>query len=96
MLSPKLYVALSENGVNIIRSKLPTIFHYACLEFLRWKTTIANNHCLVKLSILKYLNIRGPKTLVLGGKDNFYNSHLNKRKTCLDYHNIAVIHLTYK
>lgn len=91
MLSPKLYVALSENGVNIIRSKLPTIFHYACLEFLRWKTTIANNHCLVKLSILKYLNIRGPKTLVLGGKENFY-----KRKICLDYHNITVIHLTYK
>lgn len=61
-MSHKLYVSHSENGVNIMRSKLPTIFHYAYLEFLRLKTTIANNHCLVKLSILKYLNLLGPKT----------------------------------
>lgn len=49
-----------------------------CLESLRWKTTIANNHCLVKLSILKKKmclvqkhKLDFTKTMFLGGKENF-------------------------
>lgn len=60
MLKPQLYVGLQENGVNIMRSKLPAIFHYHCLESLR--STFANNHFLVKISILTYSNVLGPKT----------------------------------
>lgn len=76
--------------------KLLNIFYYVCLEFFRWKIIIVNNYCLVKFSILKYLNICGLKILVLGGKENFYNFYLNKRKICLDYYNIIVIYLIYE
>lgn len=48
------------------------------------------------MCLVQKLKLDITKTVFLGGKENFYNAHLKKRKTCLDYHNITVIHLTFK